>query len=808
MAFFDIAHHLGLGGLARVTASERGIELEAAEGRLRIDVIRVDLIRLKVSVAGDFDETPTFASVFTPPEPTPFELREDATSVTLVTAGLYVVVRKRDLHVNAYRADGSPIFESARHEDGRSEGFLFLNDEFVVSRRRSREDAIFGLGQKTGPLDRTGQRYLLWNLDVLAPNAIGLNRLEPADPSLEGESASFDPYYSSVPFYYHAAPENGALAMAGFFVDNGYLGAFDFSDGEVYRYRFTGGQYTEYVFAGPTMREIVEAFTFVTGRMPAPPLYALGQHQCRWHDYTEATLLALGREYRARDIPCDVLWLDIGHMDGFRVFTFHPERFPDVPRLVEALRADALRLVTIVDPGIKYEPGYAVFDAAVAGNHLCKTEGGAIYVGEVWPGRTAFPDFVKTETRRFWGELNARHVATGVAGIWNDMNEPATGAVPPFAMRFDRDGEDHAHERYHNQYALLMAEGTREGLLRARPNERPFILSRAGFAGIQRVAAQWLGDNQATWEHLALAVRMALGMGVSGQPFVGSDIPGFAGEADRDLFARWVQYGALTPFCRFHKQTGHADHYPWSFGTEIEAIARRALKLRYRLLPYLYSAFMRATESGEPVQRPLHFDFQDDPGSLRIEDEYMLGDALLVAPVLEPAVTHRDVYLPPGSWIDWHDGKTHLGKRRVSVETALDHIPIFARGGKVIPMYPRAPRSTLDPAPDCVELHAFTPAHDSLTTSLLYEDDGVSFAFRDGAFLKSVLELERHGDDLRVRSRTQGEGFPEARRERFSVVLHDFRAATARLDGRQLPLENGCVTFENSGQDFELVFRR
>jgi alpha-glucosidase len=808
MAFIDIAHYLGLGELVRVSATERGISIEATEGRLRVDVLRADLIRIKVAVAGEFDEAPTFASVFVMPDPVPFELREDEKTVTLVTAGLYLVVRKRDLHVNAYRADGSPIFESARHADGRSEGFLFLNDDFVVSRRRNREDAIFGLGQKTGPLDRSGQRYLLWNLDVLAPNAIALNRLAPANPALDGHSAEFDPYYSSVPFYYHAEPESGSVAMAGFFVDNGYLGAFDFSNDEVYRYRFSGGQYTEYVFAGPTMREIVEAFTFVTGRMPAPPLFALGHHQCRWHDYTEDTLLALAREYRARDIPCDVLWLDIGHMDGFRVFTFDQQRFPDVPRLLEKLRADALRVITIIDPGIKYEPGYPVFDAAVAGNHLCKTEGGAIYVGDVWPGRTAFPDFVKADTRRFWGDLNASHVATGIAGIWNDMNEPATGSVDPFAMRFDRDGENHAHERYHNQYALLMAEATRDGLLRARPNERPFILTRAGSAGIQRVAAQWLGDNQTNWEHLALAVRMALAMGVSGQPFVGSDIPGFHGDADGELFARWVQYGALTPFCRFHKQTGHSGHYPWSFGAEVEAIARRALKLRYRLLPYLYSAFMRSTETGEPVQRPLHFDFQDDPESLRVEDEYMLGDALLVAPVLEPAVTHRDVYLPPGYWSDWHDGKTHAGKRHVSLETALDHIPLFARGGKVIPMYPSAPRSTLDPLPDRLELHAFAPNRDSLTTSLLHEDDGISFAFRDGAFLESVLELELHGDELRLRARTRGEGFPEARRAKVSVKLHDFRAATARLDGRQVPLENGGLTFENSGQDFELVFRR
>jgi alpha-glucosidase len=269
-----------------------------------------------------------------------------------------------------------------------------------------------------------------------------------------------------------------------------------------------------------------------------------------------------------------------------------------------------------------------------------------------------------------------------------------------------------------------------------------------------------------------------------------------------------VQYGALTPFCRFHKQAKDPDHYPWSFGPEVEAIAQKALKLRYRLLPYLYSAFMRATETGEPVQRPLHFDFQDDAASLRIDDQYLLGDALLVAPVLEPAVTHRDVYLPPGSWTDFHTGVQHAGKSRRSVETALDHVPLFARGGKVIPIYATAPRSTMDAAPDVLELHAFAPSSDSLTTSLLHEDDGTTFAFRNGAFLRTVLEVELHGGELRLRSRTQGDGFPEARRDKLAVVLHNFDAKSARLDGREVAIEGGRLLFPNRGENFELLLRR
>ena len=344
--------------------------------------------------------------------------------------------------------------------------------------------------------------------------------------------------------------------------------------------------------------------------MAAPPIWALGHHQCRFHDYTEEQILDIGHAYRERQIPCDVLWLDIDYMDGFRVFTWDTNKFPDVPGMLGKMRAEKLRLVTIVNPGVKAETGSPVFDDGRRRNLFCKTESGNLYVGQVWPGRTVFPDFSRAETRAWWSELNAKHVESGIAGIWNDMNEPATGDVEPFSMRFDRDGANHPHERFHNQYALLMAMSTHEGLRRQNPNLRPFILSRAGFAGIQRYAAQWLGDNSSEWDHLRMSIPMAMGMGVSGQPFIGADIPGFSANPTPELAVRWMQYGAMTPFCRCHNEAGERDQYPWSFGPGVEKRNRAALELRYRLLPYIYSAFFRASETGEPIQRPLVYDFQ------------------------------------------------------------------------------------------------------------------------------------------------------------------------------------------------------
>ncbi len=368
----------------------------------------------------------------------------------------------------------------------------------------------------------------MWNTDVLNPDATAEFRdgLDPSDPRSDRTSTEFDPYYVTIPFFYHRASESGA--MAGSFVDNSYRASYAFSDPEEYRIRFEGGQWQEYVFAGPSMAGILEAYTSLTGRASLPPMWALGYHQCRWYAYTQDEVEALGDRLRDDRLPCDTLWLDIDYMDGYRVFTWDEDRFPDHVGMLKRLRDNRFRMVTIVDPGVKHDPGYPVYDEGVERDVFCRTEGGGTYIGQVWPGNTAFPDFATAEARAWWGELNAAHVGSGLAGIWNDMNEPATGVIPPGTMLFDKGRA--SHNRFHNQYALLMAMGTTEGLLAAEPELRTFILSRAGFAGIQRYAANWMGDNHSRWDHLWLSTTMACGFGISGQPFVGADIGGFAGD--------------------------------------------------------------------------------------------------------------------------------------------------------------------------------------------------------------------------------------------------------------------------------------
>jgi alpha-glucosidase len=806
-SIIEAKHFALLGNVCSATRSERGLLLQIGEERLRVDVLRPDILRLKISQAGKFDENPTFAASFAMPAAVPFEIDETEQALTLTTECLRLVISTKPFGLDAYRRDGSVIFQDDRDAAGHARGYLQLNDSFIITRRIGAHDSIYGLGQKACRFDRRGRNFVLWNTDILSTGVLPRNRLYETDLTMTGRSTTFDPYYTSIPFFYHCRADARAAKMAGFFIDNGYKANFEFTEREVYRYQFNGGQYTEYVFAGPAMSDVLAGYTSITGRMAAPPIWALGHHQCRFHDYTEEGIGAIGREYRDRAIPCDVLWLDIGFMDGFRVFTWDKKKFPDVPGMLEKLEAAKLRLVTIVDPGVKYDPGYALFEEGRSRNLFCKTESGQLFIGQVWPGRTVFPDFFKAEARAWWADLNARHVTCGIAGIWNDMNEPATGEVEPFAMRFDRDGENYSHERYHNQYALLMAMATQEGLRQAAPNLRPFVLSRAGFAGIQRYAAQWLGDNCSDWDHIEMSIPMSMGMGVSGQPFVGADIPGFAITPSAELAARWMQYGALTPFCRCHNEAGQPDQYPWSFGPGVEKRSRAALALRYCLLPYIYSAFMRASETGDPIQRPLVYDFQHDRHARETDDAYLFGEALLVAPVFKPGQTARHVYLPHGTWVDWHTGERHAGGEFITAAAPLDKIPLFARGGRVIPTYESAPLSTMGHYPEVIELHLIVPDEEGEFHSHLHEDDGATNAFREGAFIRTTFHMQRRGTRVSLSATTEGQGFPEFRRKRFVLVIHGWRAGTrVDINGHEARTENGRTAFENRGEPFEVVF--
>jgi alpha-glucosidase len=798
-------HYLRFERVDAVEDTDRGLLASLHGERLRLDLVAADVVRVKISRGGTFDEAPTFAVCADAlGEPVDFAVERGDGVVRLRTAALVASLSLDPFRLDVHRPDGTPVVETARDEEGRYWPYATLNDAFTVRRRCRPEDPIYGLGEKTGPHNRRRRDFTLWNTDVLDPHATTefTAGRDTDDPRTDVTSTEFDPYYVSVPFFHHQAHATGAVA--GSFVDNGYRAEYAFSRPEEYRFHFAGGQYTEYIFAGPDIPDVVRSYTWLTGRPAPPPLWSLAYHQCRWFRYTQDAIEALADRHRAEDIPCDALWLDIEHMDGYRVFTWDADAFPDVPGMLARLSDQGFRVVTIVDPGIKHDPGWPVYDDAVERDVLCRTEGGDIYLGEVWPGDTAFPDLVTEEARAWWGELNAAHIRSGLAGIWNDMNEPATGSIPPGRMRFDRGRA--SHERWHNQYGLLMAMATTGGLLDAMPGLRPFVLTRAGFAGIQRYAASWLGDNMSRWDHLWLSIPMAMGFGLSGQPFVGADVGGFQGHSNAELFLRWMQYGTLTPFCRNHSEIGNVDQYAWTWGDAVTDVVREAIRLRYRLLPYLYAAFLRACETGAPVQRPLVFDHQYDPAVRDLDDEYLLGPDLLVAPVVAAGTTARHVYLPAGGWYDWHTGEAVAGRRWLLAPTPMERIPVFARAGAVIPMWPQAPPSTAGHHPAAIELHLFVPDGDGTGRSFLQEDDGLTFAARDGARYRTTFEVTRRGPRVALQASVEGDGYPEFAREAFHLVVHGAAPEQVVLDGATVAVRDGRVEIANAGTGFAVEF--
>jgi alpha-glucosidase len=398
-------------------------------------------------------------------------------------------------------------------------------------------ERYFGCGERTGGLEKTGSHQVFWNVDPPSPHTPSLNNL-----------------YTSVPFV--LALDRGQAW--GIFVDNPGRVEFDLAHEDPHRAWFAtaSGDLIYYVFAGPTPRDVVARYTELTGRIPLPPLWALGYHQSRWGYQSAEELRDLAREFRRRDLPCDALYLDIDYMDGYRVFTWDRERFPDLPGLVADLGAQGFRVVTIVDPGVKVDEHYAVYVEGRDADYYCKTSSGSEYRNVVWPGVCAFPDFTAPEVRAWWGALHGPLVDAGVAGIWCDMNEPtvfipAAATMPPDVVHLG-DGNARLHAQVHNLYGSLMARATREGLERLRPAHRPFVISRSGYAGLQRHALHWTGDNSSWWEHLAMSMPQLQNLGLAGLAWVGVDVGGFAGDATGELLARWTELGVFQPFCRNH----------------------------------------------------------------------------------------------------------------------------------------------------------------------------------------------------------------------------------------------------------------
>ncbi len=626
----------------------------------------------------------------------------------------------------------------------------------------------FGCGERTGELDKTGSQQLFWNVDPP-----------------RGHTALQNNLYASIPFTLVLSDSQAW----GLFLDSTTRVEFDLAHDDPQRAWFGAGSgdLVYYVFCGPTPKDVLQSYTDLTGHTPLPPLWALGYGQSRFSYETADEVRQVARSFRERDIPCDTLYFDIDTLDGYRVFTWNPVGFPDPEGLLAELREMGFHAVSIVDAGVKVDAEYSVYTEGKSRDLYCKTPEGDDYQNVVWPGVCAFPDFTNAETRSWWGDQHKPLLDAGVNGIWCDMNEPGVFVPPNSTMPPDvvhpGGGNAKSHLQVHNAYGSLMAQATREGVSRLQPERRPLVISRSGYAGIQRHALLWTGDNSSTWEHLTMSLSQLQNLGLSGVGWTGVDIGGYYGDTTGELLARWTEFGIFQPFARNHSEKTTRRQEPWVFGEPYESISRNMLKLRQRLMPYLYTLFEECHRTGAPILRPLFWANPTDTATYSMDDEFMCGDALLVAPVTRPGVEYRHVYLPAGTWFHYWTGARVEGPAHFLAHAPPGRPAIYVRANTAVPLGPEMSYvGQIEADPLTFVLYPF----EGSGTATYYEDAGDGYEHLNGFYGRRAITCEVEGGHIRVMiGERVGEFLPPRRRIRLE--LREVAAAPGSVQLGQAP---------------------
>lgn len=653
------------------------------------------------------------------------------------------------------------------------QGFAFDTNAIRLIRQLARKERIYGLGERTGTMNKRDQAFPIWNVDPPWPH-----------------TAETMTMYTSIPFYLGLHIDDGSAY--GVLID--HTGRIDMDmgltrDSEA-AITVQGDSFVAYFFVGPRPEDVLRQYSELTGRMPLPPRWALGYHQSRWSYTSEEQVKQIANRLREDNHPCDAIWLDIDYMEGYRNFTWNAERFPDPTQMINDLHRQGMRLVTIIDPGTKVDENYSIYQHGMEHDYFSRHESGELFSGNVWPEKCVFPDFSRDDVRHWWGYNYKALLEQGVDGIWNDMNEPALTNIlsdthePTLhgkTMSLDvlhrangdevtePDGPPILHKYFHNAYGMEMARATYEGLRRLKSDSRPFVLTRSGTAGMQRYAALWSGDNTSMWEHISMAIPMCLNISMSGVPFVGIDIGGFWEASTGELLVRFAQLVSLMPFCRNHNSMGQPDQEPWAFGEPYESAYRTAIEQRYRLMPYLYTLFHGAASNGSPIIRPLYYHYAQDEQAYDAEHEFLLGDSLLSAPIFEQGITTRNVYLPPGIWFDFWNGKMYSGAGSSEIAVSLGRWPLFVRGNSIIPTGPVMQYADQFPT-DPLTFTCYMTG-DDLANYTLYEDDGSTFAFEKGKFALTSINCRVIGNEAIVEIEEQFDSYRPLR-EQYEILVN------------------------------------
>ncbi|UII30877.1 glycoside hydrolase family 31 protein [Fulvivirga ulvae] len=760
--------------LLQFEEKHNGLEGKTGSYQFRVLVYSSNIIRIHITANEQYDEH-SYA-VIAKPEFNDFNLEDSDDLLILSTSAIDLKIEKRPLRFSFFDKQGNAI-----NEDD-SFGTSWIGEQVTTYKKLQEGERFIGLGEKTGPLDRKGHGYQHWNTDSFA------------------YGPESDPLYCSTPFYIGL---HNQLSY-GIFLDNSHKSHFNFaaSNNRFSSFSADSGDMNYYFIHHDSVDEIIQSYTYLTGRMSMPPMWSIGYQQCRYSYYPDKEALTVAQTFRDKDIPADVIVFDIHYMESYKIFTWDKVKFSDPEKMISQLRELGFHVVVMCDPGIKIEDGYEAYEDGKKKDVFLKYPDGSYYSGAVWPGWCHFPDFTNPKTRDWWKDKLKGYVEMGVHGFWNDMNEIATwGQMMPELIEFDLEGSKGTTRKGRNIYGMQMAKSTFEGAKHHLNGKRPFNLTRAGFSGVQRYSAVWTGDNVANDEHMLVGVRLVNSMGLTGIPFAGYDVGGFVGNSSEHLFARWVQLGAFSPFFRGHSMINSRDSEPWAYGEEVEEISRNYIRLRYKLMPYIYSAFYESAQTGTPIARSLAIDYSHDSKIFDklYHNQYMFGKNILVGPV-ESTKDLTKVYLPEGEWYEFFTDRHYHGKQEIVAECPIERLPLFVKASSIIPVSPKAGFNTTDLG-DTLELHLY--AGKEISSFTYYEDDGDSYEYQQGNYHKRTIQYNPESSSIKI---SKAEGAFSSRYKHIKICFHGFSPDSATVNNAAATPETHDYQFILPISNFDPIY--
>ncbi|HHD2786411.1 TPA: glycoside hydrolase family 31 protein [Clostridium perfringens] len=715
------AYNGGLRVFKNYEINHNNIDIYFSNMKITLTMFENDIV--KVFIGDKYEESISTNGVVDNLEKGEFIVEEDSNFVIIKGTKVLTFVDKNTTEISFKDLDGNIINEDFQPSFKDEKGNVYISKVNDCL-------AYYGLGEKGGDLNKKGCYTENFNTD---------------DPETDDDSIT---YYKTIPFYVALKEE----ATYGIFFDNSFRSYFDMGKemGDRIFFGAIGGQIQYYFIPGENIKEVVKNYTALTGRMEMPPLWSLGYQQCRFSYFSQEEVRELVKTFEEKDIPLDVVYLDIDYMDGFRVMTFKTPNFDDAAGLISDLKEKGIRTITIIDPGVKVDEEYPVFKRGKEGNHFTKKLDGEMFIGAVWPGDSAFPDFSNNDCREWWkSELKKFISEHGMDGIWNDMNEPCVFNNDHKTMLetclHNSDNGVIEHKEFHNRYGFEMSRCSKEAQEELHPNERGFSMTRATYAGGQRYSSVWTGDNMSLWSQMRMSISMNANLGISGFSFVGNDVSGFGLDSSEELFIRWMEMGPFIPIFRNHSNMYTRRQEPWAFGPRAEKIAKKSIELRYEFLPYIYDLYYISHKEGLPIFRPMIMEYEKDMNLLNMREQFMLGENMIVAPVLYEGERSKTVYLPKGSWFNYFTMEKLQGGKWYKLPCELDEILVFVKEGSIIPTYNKKFRNVKE-RPKNILLKVFGEN----AKGFHYNDDGHTMEYLEGKYTYMDIKVVDGKEELKL----------------------------------------------------------